>query len=233
MKKILTMSALAAVLSLPAFAKVPIQTNCDVGYYPDFDGECQPCPSNYNNPEPNDGGDPRESYCCIGNMTYDATTDMCVPVAGTGLTNGATCDSGNLGKSENGSTAKTEAIWNANTININWYNGDTRVAQNTCTYDGQITLPTEPSKPGYTFSGWRLRGAKQCWEITDYTECLDKGCSVWSELGVCKKALGLGMECSSITNETECNGSYASEYFCAWSNGACVPGTYMGGGSSD
>ena len=88
---------------------------------------------------------------------------VCYPIAqpetntSSGLANGATCDSDNLGTSTNGSTAQTEAIWNANTININWYNGDTRVAQNTCTYDGQITLPQQPTKVGYTFTGWKLK----------------------------------------------------------------------------
>ena len=149
------------------------------------------------------------------------------------IANNATCNTTNLGQSNNNSTANVEANWNANTININWYNGDTRILQNTCTYDGSITLPTEPTKPGYTFAGWRLRAEKQCWEIIDGEECIDKGCLFWSALGVCKKSFGFDKECSSITNETECNGSFASYYFCAWSNGACVPGTYFGGGSSD
>ena len=161
MQKIIIVSTLGVILSLPALGIVPIQTNCDVGYYPDYSGECQPCPSNYNNTEPNDAGDPREVYCCVGDMTYDEATNMCVPIAqsesNTALTNGDTCNSDNLGTAANGSTAQTEAIWNANTININWYNGDTRVAQTTCTYDDSITLPTEPTKVGYTFNGWRLK----------------------------------------------------------------------------
>ena len=57
---------------------------------------------------------------------------------------------------------------NANTINLNWYNDTvanngtiitpTNTEANQCTYDGSITLPSNPmSKTGYTFSGWRLR----------------------------------------------------------------------------
>ena len=44
----------------------------------------------------------------------------------------------------------------ATVININWLNGGETVTTNSCTYNGAITLPTEPTKPGYTFAGWRL-----------------------------------------------------------------------------
>ena len=45
----------------------------------------------------------------------------------------------------------------ANTINIDWDpdNGDTHI-QNMCTYNETITLPDDPVKLGYTFSGWKL-----------------------------------------------------------------------------
>ena len=45
----------------------------------------------------------------------------------------------------------------ANTINIDWNpdnNGEH--IKNMCTYDGAITLPADPVKPGYTFTGWKL-----------------------------------------------------------------------------
>ena len=129
---------------------------CPEGTYIDG-GVCKLCPSNYNNHFENFSYEfTAIESCCIGELTYDANTDMCVSVA-QGLTNSSTCDTENLGTSTDGSTASVEAVWDANTININWYNGDTRVAQTTCTYDGQISLPTEPTKPGYTFSGWRLK----------------------------------------------------------------------------
>ncbi len=46
---------------------------------------------------------------------------------------------------------------NNNTININW-NPDNGGAstQNMCYYDGPVTLPSDPVKPGYTFMGWKL-----------------------------------------------------------------------------
>ena len=41
-------------------------------------------------------------------------------------------------------------------ININWMDGENTITTNTCLYDGTITLPAEPTRPGYTFAGWRL-----------------------------------------------------------------------------
>ena len=63
--------------------------------------------------------------------------------------------------------ANLEADWTANTINLEWYNEDTKLTvpttSNTCTYDGGITLPsTNPTKTGYTFRGWQVRVAQQC-----------------------------------------------------------------------
>ena len=63
--------------------------------------------------------------------------------------------------------ANLEADWTANTINLEWYNEDTKLTvpttSNTCRYDGQITLPsTNPTKTGYTFRGWQVRVAQQC-----------------------------------------------------------------------
>ncbi len=45
----------------------------------------------------------------------------------------------------------------ANKINIDWNpdNGGAHT-QNMCTYDGSITVPSDPVKPGYTFMGWKL-----------------------------------------------------------------------------
>ena len=44
-----------------------------------------------------------------------------------------------------------------NTISLDWDpdNGSSHT-NNTCTYDGAITLPTEPTKPGYQFAGWAV-----------------------------------------------------------------------------
>ena len=52
---------------------------------------------------------------------------------------------------------ETGGICAANTINIDWNpdNGGDHI-KNMCTYDGTITVPSDPVKPGYTFMGWKL-----------------------------------------------------------------------------
>ena len=132
------------------------------------------------------------------------------------IESGATCDTTNLGQSENNSTANVEADWTANTININWYNGDNVVSTNTCTYDGTITLPTEPTKTGYTFAGWRLRQAVQvertivanCTQIDNESDCnnakenacpvdpspIYRDCMWESDTGTCGNG-GIGILC--------------------------------------
>ena len=75
----------------------------------------------------------------------------------------ATCDSGTIGTTTG--PANLQAQWTPNTINIDWYDDPSsltpyNIQQNAhnCTYDGAITLPAKnPSKPGYTFAGWRVR----------------------------------------------------------------------------
>ena len=55
-------------------------------------------------------------------------------------------------------TTNLEADWAANTINLEWYNGKTKLSENTCTYDGGISVPSAPAAPdGYTFGGWRVK----------------------------------------------------------------------------
>ena len=59
-------------------------------------------------------------------------------------------------------TSNLQANWDANTIDLHWYNGDTELtvpsASQSCVYDGTLTPPTTiPTKTGYTFKGWRVR----------------------------------------------------------------------------
>ena len=52
------------------------------------------------------------------------------------------------------------AQWTKNNITLNWNtNGATsgNINPTSCTYDEGITLPTEPSKTGYTFGGWQVQ----------------------------------------------------------------------------
>jgi hypothetical protein len=79
----------------------------------------------------------------------------------------ADCDNSTLGTYEGESTL--QAQWTANRIYLNWY--DDSAANNgsainvtgtnaaSCEYDGGITLPSNPSKTGYNFAGWRVRTA--------------------------------------------------------------------------
>jgi len=60
--------------------------------------------------------------------------------------------------------ANLQAGWQANTIQLKWYNGDTQLsvqsAANNCTYDSGLTIPsTAPTKTGYTFAGWKIKAA--------------------------------------------------------------------------
>ncbi len=60
-------------------------------------------------------------------------------------------------------TSNLQAGWQAHTIQLHWYNGDTEIqnvpsASQSCVYDGTLTPPTTiPTKTGYTFKGWRVR----------------------------------------------------------------------------
>ena len=41
-------------------------------------------------------------------------------------------------------------------VSLTWSDGENTVSTNTCVYEGNIVLPETPSKPGYTFAGWKL-----------------------------------------------------------------------------
>ena len=62
-------------------------------------------------------------------------------------------------------TSNLQADWQANTIQLHWYNGDTEIQNvpsesQSCVYDGTLTPPaTIPTRTGYTFKGWRVRQA--------------------------------------------------------------------------
>jgi len=78
-----------------------------------------------------------------------------------GISGGAStapCDNDTLSKYTG--TANVEINWEPNVINLKWYDGDTEInvanASQTCTYDGMITVPPQPTKLGYTFNGWKI-----------------------------------------------------------------------------
>ena len=75
-----------------------------------------------------------------------------------GAADPATCDTDTLETSTG--PVQLRADFTPEVINLKWYNGDTRVnvatASNSCTYDTAISLPTNPTKPGYKFKGWNI-----------------------------------------------------------------------------
>ena len=151
----------------------------------------------------------------------------------TGVGGSTTCDSATLGQSENNSTANVEADWTANTININWYNGDNVVSTNTCTYDGTITLPTQPTKTGYTFAGWKLReGGDISMPVENQCENLSQ--SECNELAANDRCFWMNNTCLEpmqfcrlATNEQECAQQHAGvhqilpDVVCSWSGNRC------------
>ena len=96
------------------------------------------------------------------------------------LSNNSQCDNATLHTTTGPATLN--ARWTANTIILNWQPGDdatfTAPAQNdaaySCEYDGGITLPTAPTRSGYTFGGWRVgAAAAQCVLSQHYVAAMD------------------------------------------------------------
>ena len=84
-----------------------------------------------------------------------------LPSFATGIatnTGNAPCDNATLSK-YNG-TADIEINWEPNVIGLNWYDGDTKLSvqqsAQSCVYDSTLTVPQQPTKPGYTFNGWKV-----------------------------------------------------------------------------
>ena len=71
-------------------------------------------------------------------------------------------------------SATLEADWSPNTVNVTYYNGDNVYGNGgQCTYDSTLTLPSHPSRTGYTFAGWTVRGGL----------CTDPSCLDWAKQG--------------------------------------------------
>ena len=89
---------------------------------------------------------------------------LTVPVYATGIAPSDTGDNMCIYNVLNTYTgpANLTAGWQANTIQLKWYNGDQQLnvqsAANNCTYDSGLTIPsTAPTKTGYTFAGWKIK----------------------------------------------------------------------------
>ena len=91
----------------------------------------------------------------------------------------ADCDNATL--STYSGTTNLQANWEPNTIDITWYNGNDVFATNSCVYDDILTLPSgTPTKTGYTFDGWRVRGLPEGYTKLEYiqtsgTQWIDTG----------------------------------------------------------
>ncbi len=55
-----------------------------------------------------------------------------------------------------GTATNTSPACNANTITLNWdENGGGAINNGSCTYGGNLVLPSAPTRTGYTFAGWK------------------------------------------------------------------------------
>ena len=93
-------------------------------------------------------------------MFMSVCTIMCGGVAFSDISAGvstANCDASDIGATS--TNTRLRADWTPNTIDLTWYTstGVNVSGTNMCTYDNAITVPTNPTKTGYTFGGWRAR----------------------------------------------------------------------------
>ena len=118
---------------------------CNSGYFlPANTDHCVQCPN---------------GYTCPGG-TFDFNPDKA-----RGITKQQTITN-NLPNvcSKNFTPGNFRPVFRPHTINLNWYldeNATTPMtvptASQKCTYGEKITLPPEPTRPGYIFSGWKLK----------------------------------------------------------------------------
>ena len=152
-------------------------SSCESGYWKaahtlayDATSTCSACPvvsSGVNASGSDDGSDSgsiiRDSntdcyYTCpaktISNGTATAVNAK-VYYSGTSYptcTYNVSCNDGY--HASNNGTANPSCVGNSITINVN-ENGGSSVDNATCTYGGDLVLPSAPSKTGYSFAGWK------------------------------------------------------------------------------
>ena len=88
-------------------------------------------------------------------------------------TSPANCNSTTLNTSTGPATLNAD--WEANNINIAWYSDGTQItndanAATQCTYDQTFSLPSPPTKTGYNFAGWKVRGLPDGYTQLEYIE---------------------------------------------------------------
>lgn len=103
---------------------------------------------------------PAQNPCAITGNTFSGW--YCSDLGGTQTAggNGATWTYTGV----HGGTVACTAVFTPNRITITWYEDDDAAEPMsvdseaaTCTYGETITLPTQPTRPGYTFAGWVIK----------------------------------------------------------------------------
>lgn len=106
----------------------PNQYDCSVGYYlPANIDECTLCPAN--------------SYCGGGTYTFNENIDQGINPCPDNKT----------------SLAGSSVVSQCATITVVWVSEDETYETTTCTINGELTLPTPPTRVGYMFTGWKVK----------------------------------------------------------------------------
>ena len=100
-----------------------------------------------------------------------------------------TCDESVL--NANNGTANLEINWEPNVIPLRWYSGNTLLEpennDDTCTYDGVLNKPTNPTREGYNFAGWRVRPTMEFSTIPTNQDFIERWSKGWSNnKSICK-----------------------------------------------
>jgi NAD-dependent dihydropyrimidine dehydrogenase PreA subunit len=155
--------------------------NCESGkYLPANTDGCVACTHGHSCPgglftfnENSDQGITLDEYICLSGTFLPAGSDTCSACPA-----GYTCAGGTFTFNENyyqgavinsiGTStmnnvcadnfpADMYAVYEPDTVSLTWDDGNGNTTTSTCTYDGLITLPPEPTRPGYIFNGWKIQ----------------------------------------------------------------------------
>ena len=108
---------------------------CDSGYFLPADTlGCQPCPTGHT--------------CSGGTFEYNPTIAQGITFTKPVKSNVANGCSVNFGRF-------LRPVFQPNTVALTYDDGVGNTSSGTCTYDGLISLPEPPTRPGYTFTGWK------------------------------------------------------------------------------
>lgn len=119
-------------------------------------------------------------------------------------------------------SASLKARWEANEIGLYWYSDDTQITNvsnsaNSCSYAGGLTVPASPTKTGYTFNGWKVRGLPDGYTRLEY---IQSSGTQYINTGITGGARWLG-KAQSVQDTTKSQGLLMGQ-----SNGAA--GSFVG-----